>query len=116
MDIVLLNLLPTIGVGGVFIMVLFFALNRGTLLTKGQHTSILEAEKRRGNDLKDTLLEEKSIKKEVLRQNGVLINDQRIVYDFFREVTVRHPAIAAESLPTLQYNGSEDSTRPKEAV
>lgn len=63
---------------------LTMAITRGWLIPKSIHERFVEQERVRGDEWKETALDQRSVNAEIRKQNGQLIEGQKVVEQFLR--------------------------------
>jgi len=66
------------------IVLFYILLARGHIITRGSHERELGMANKRGDEWKETALETRTVNAEVRKQNGQLIEANRIVESFLR--------------------------------
>lgn len=69
------------------VVILYWMLGTGRLIPRSSHERELEQANRRGDEWKDTALEQREINAEIRKQNSTLIEAARITTDFFGKVS-----------------------------
>ena len=70
-------------------VVIFFywMIASGRLIPRGTHDSIVAQERKRGDEWKETALDQREVNGEIRSQNATLIESQRITADFFAKIS-----------------------------
>jgi hypothetical protein len=93
------SLTPLGALVGVLVMISFVLL-RGYFIPRSSHERELELSNKRGDEWKETAVSVRSVNSELLRQNGDLIESNRITDHFFRAIGGNGSEVDTTTKPT----------------
>lgn len=69
------------------VVLIYWLLASGRLIPRGTHDIIVGQERKRGDEWKETALDQRAVNHEIRKQNTTLIDSQRITAEFFAKVS-----------------------------